>query len=340
MELKKAYHLEQSKTVELVGGVCFTMLIALIGTLLAKVPVFDKLGALASAIFIAIIYRQLIGFPVPFAAGISFSSKTLLRVAIVLYGLKLNIYLIVLNGIDVIIHGGLIIVISIILMVLFSKWLRADMQMAMLLGIGTGVCGAAAIAATAPILQTKDEDTAAGVGMIALVGTIFSVSYTLLYPLLPIDAEQYALWSGISLHELAHVALAAAPAGEDAIAFALLAKLGRVLLLIPVSFFLIYWVQRKTTNKHQKTTVPFPWFLIGFIIMSLLRTFVSEKQLVTTDTLEHISVGATFILTMAMTGLGLNIHLKSLKENALRPLLALIIVSCIISTITYLSVFI
>lgn len=331
---------QPSKVVRLLGGIGFTVLIALAGTLLALLPIFEKIGPLASAIFIAVLYRQFFGFPHRIEAGIAFSSKTLLRLAIVLYGLKLNISLILQEGVSVLVRGGIVIIFSIAFMLLIAKWLKADLQIALLLGIGTGICGAAAIAAAAPILQAKEEDTAAGVGMIALVGTIFAVLYTVLFPILPLSEKAYALWSGISLHEIAHVALAAAPAGQEALALSLLAKLGRVLLLIPVCFILMYWKKRNSKDQKEAASIPFPWFLLGFIIMSIVGTIISEKQLATVGTLDSISKGTTFILTMAMTGLGLNIHLKTLREKALRPLIALMIVSVVLSVLTYFSVFI
>lgn len=128
---------------------------------------------------------------------------------------------------------------------LLAKLFKANSSLSLLLGIGTGVCGAAAIAAVSPILKAKDEDTAIGAGIIALVGTIFAITYTILRPFLPLTDLQYGVWSGVGLHEIAHVALAGAPAGPDALAIALLAKLGRVFLLVPLSFILMYWMKRK-----------------------------------------------------------------------------------------------
>ena len=74
---------------------------------------------------------------------------------------------------------------------ILAKWLKADFNLSLLLGVGTGICGAAAIAAVSPIIKAKDEDTAMGVGIIALVGTAFSIIYTLLFPLLPISPIDY-----------------------------------------------------------------------------------------------------------------------------------------------------
>ena len=96
-----------------------------------------------------------------------------------------------------------------------------------------------------PIVKAREEETALGAGLIALVGTIFAVGYTIIRPFLGITDIQYGVWSGVSLHEIAHVALAAAPAGQDALAIGLLAKLGRVFLLIPLSFMLMVWMRRK-----------------------------------------------------------------------------------------------
>src|SRR5699024_867797 len=136
------------------------------------------------------------------------------------------------------------------LTVWLAKVFKADKSISLLLGVGTGVCGAAAIAAVAPIVKAKDEDTAIGVGIIALMGTVFAIVYTILRPILPLDAIQYGIWSGTSLHEVAHVALAGAPAGEDGLAMALLGKLGRVFLLVPLCFIFIAMMKRKNkTNK-------------------------------------------------------------------------------------------
>ena len=98
------------------------------------------------------------------------------------------------------------VIFAIALTLLIAKWLKADMSLSLLLGIGTGVCGAAAIAAVSPILKAKEKDTALGAGLIAFLGTIVAIGYTLVQPRL--TDTQYGVWSGVSLHEIAHVALA------------------------------------------------------------------------------------------------------------------------------------
>lgn len=319
------------------AGIFFTFAIAILGFVMAKVPGLAYIGPLAIAIIIAVIYRQLFGYPEMIRSGIQYSSKKLLRYAIILYGLKLNMEVVFHQGMGLLLRDVGTIIFSILLTMWLAKKLKADFSLSLLLGIGTGICGAAAIAAVSPILKAKEEDTAIGAGIIALVGTVFSIGYILLKPFLDLTDIQYGIWSGISLHEIAHVALASAPAGQDALAVALLAKLGRVFLLVPLCFILIIWMKR-TGKAQSDMKIEFPWFLIGFLVMSLFGSYVlGEWIIVHESVLNNLSNITTLLLTMAMVGLGLNVNLKELRSKALRPFIAMLITSILLSLITFLT---
>ncbi|MFD2368765.1 YeiH family protein [Brevibacillus sp. GCM10020057] len=318
-----------------IGGVAFTFLLALLGFGLSNIPGFDRVGPLACAILIAVAYRQLWGYPEAIRPGIQFSAKRLLRLAIILYGLKLNIDVVLHQGLGLLVYDAGAIAFAILLTVLLAKWLKADPSLSLMLGIGTGVCGAAAIAAVSPILQAKEEDTAISVGIIALVGTVFSILYTVLRPYLPLFPVEYGMWSGISLHEIAHVALAAAPAGQDGLAIGLLAKLGRVLLLVPLCFLLMYR-RKRTGNVQDGAKIEFPWFLLGFLAMSVLGSYVLGPHISVSERFQNgVSQVTTFVLTMAMVGLGLNVNLRALCTKAARPLIAMSITSVLLSVLSY-----
>lgn len=319
------------------GGIGFTFGMALLGLGLNQVPGFDRIGPMACVILLAVTYRQIWGYPETIRTGIQFSSKKLLRLAIILFGLKLNINAVIQQGTELLVWGVGVVVFSIALTLALAKWFRADASLSLLLGIGTGVCGAAAIAAVSPILKAKEEDTAMGVGIIALIGTLFSIGYTLLLPLLEATKVHYGIWSGVSLHEIAHVVLAASPAGQDALAVALLAKLSRVFLLIPLCFLLMLWMKR-SAKETSDTQMEIPWFLLGFMLMSLVGSYVMGKHLfVPSFALDAVSSLTTFLLNMAMVGLGLNVSFKDLRTRALRPLLTISITSIILSVLTYVS---
>lgn len=323
-----------------INGILFTFLIALIGYLIALLPGFNKIGQLACAIIIAVIYRHFFGYPEKLRSGITFSSQKLLRTAIILYGLKLNIDTIFKDGLELLVRDAFVIVFAILFSIWLSKIIKADKMLTLLLGVGTGICGAAAIAAIAPIIKSKDEDTAISVGIIALVGTVFSIGYTLIYPLLPITATNFGIWSGTSLHELAHVAIAGAPAGNNALAIALLAKLGRVFLLVPVAFIFIYFMKRKNnSDKEPNTKIAFPWFLIGFILMSVFGSYILGNVITLPNSvMEFISGLTTWLLTASMVGLGLNVNLQELKQRAFKPLLIMLITSILVAIISFITI--
>lgn len=312
-------------------GILFTLIIAAAGTAAAYLPVLDRIGAMLTSILIAVLYRNFFGYPENIRTGIQFSAQKILRFAIILYGFKLNIDVVLHQGGLLLVHDTLTIIVAISMTMLFAKLFKGEKMLSLLLGIGTGVCGAAAIAAVSPIVKADDEDTAIGAGIIALMGTIFAIGYALLRPILPITPIQFGIWSGISLHEIAHVAAAAAPAGSDALANALLAKLGRVFLLIPLSLILSLWMRRKDSNGSAKSA-PFPWFLVGFLATSVIGTYFHIPKNILSDI---SNVVGPFLLAAAMVGLGLNVHLSHLRSRALRPVLAMFVTSIILSVFSY-----
>lgn len=337
---QKQKKFSQNNAVPWIGGVLFTFLIALLGFLLTKIPGFNQVGQLASAIIIAVLYRQFFGYPKIIRNGVTFSTQKLLRLAIMLYGLKLNIQVVFQDGLGLLVRDAIIITFAILFTMWLAKRLKADGTISLLLGVGTGVCGAAAIAAISPIIKAKDEDTAISVGIIALMGTVFSIIYTIMRPILPLDPLDYGIWSGLSLHELAHVAIAAEPAGNDALAVALLAKLGRVFLLVPLSFIFIYMMKRKSKGaEQQEAKVSFPYFLLGFIFLSILGSYVFGHSIpVSDETLDVVSNITTWLLTAAMVGLGLNVSLKDVRTRALKPLIAMTVTSILVSLIAYVMI--
>ncbi|MFC7321127.1 YeiH family protein [Halobacillus campisalis] len=315
-------------------GIAFTFSVAGVGFLIALLPGFRHIGPLSAAIILAVIYRHFFGFPEPLRKGIQFSAKNLLRIAIVLFGLKLNINLILQEGVPLILRDLLVVVFSIGVMMLLARSLKADRSLSLLLGIGTGVCGASAIAAVSPILKSKEEDTALSAGIISLVGTVFAIVYVLLRPFLPMEMEVYGMWAGLSLHEVAHAVLAGDPAGEEGLAMALLAKLGRVALLVPLCILLI-WMMKKKNKNTSNQSIPFPWFLAGFLIMSLLGSFVLGVYIpVSEGVMDGISSLTSFILTMAMAGLGLNVSLRDARARAFKPIIAVVLTSILLSIVT------
>ncbi|HDF2094827.1 TPA: putative sulfate exporter family transporter [Staphylococcus aureus] len=316
-------------------GIMFTFIIAMISYILAEFPILHTIGALAIAIIFAMIYRQVIGYPEHIRPGITFASKRLLKFAIILYGLKLNMGDILGKGWKLLLIDIIVIIFSISLTLILNQIIKGNKDISILLGIGTGVCGAAAIAATAataPILKSKEKDIAISVGIIALIGTIFALIYTAIKAIFNIPTITYGAWTGISLHEIAHVVLAADIGGPEAMTFALLGKLGRVFLLIPLSIVLILYMRYKSHSSQVQQKVDIPYFLIGFILMACVNTFIPIPSLL----MNIINVITTVCMLMAMVALGLNIVLKEVISKALKPFIVICITSICLSGVTLL----
>lgn len=317
MLLKEALLMASLKNKHFMIGLSLTFIVALFSFLAAKLPILDKVGALTIAILIAILYRHFKGYPEQYSSGITFSSKYLLRFAIILYGLKLNIFDIIGQGSRLLAIDVGVVIFSIVMMLFVNKLLRGDKNIALLLGVGTGVCGAAAIAAVAPIFKSREKDTAISIGIIALIGTIFSLIYTAIYAIFSMTTNVYGAWSGVSLHEIAHVVLAGGFGGSDALKIALLGKLGRVFLLIPLTIVLILIMRFRSSESSSKGRISIPYFLIGFVIMALVNTYVTIPSVL----LNILNTVSTICLLMAMVALGLNVAFKDLKNRALKPLM-------------------
>lgn len=313
-----------------ISGTFFTLIIAVISILLAEIPIISNIGALAVALVIGVFYRQVLGYPEIMRPGVTFSAKKLLRFAIVLYGFKLNLQLIINDGWIMILLGIGVILFSFLMMYLLNKYFKSNSSIMFLLAAGTGICGAAAISAVSSIIKAKEEDTAISIGLISIVGTVFALSYTFLGPLFGMNNAAHGIWSGLSLHEIAQVVLAAGSANDDGMAMALLAKLSRVFLLIPVSFLIMYFVSRK---QHKKTggKVDIPYFLFFFVLIAIVNTFVTVPASLSAV----IDQLTTLLMVMAMVGLGLSVSLQSIREKALKPLYALVITSILLSVITF-----
>jgi uncharacterized integral membrane protein (TIGR00698 family) len=133
---------------------------------------------------------------------------------------------------------------------------------------------------------------------------------------LPISEQEYGLLAGATLHELAHVVAAGVPGGDISSDSAILVKLGRVLLLIPVALILSFAYSRKKGNKGSNLErLPVPWFIFGFLLMSLINTLFSIPGSVSSLLL----LLSTYLLAMGMVGLGLNIKWKDFVKVGFKP---------------------
>ncbi|MEW9673843.1 YeiH family protein [Ammoniphilus sp. 3BR4] len=305
-------------------GVILTLILALLAGSIARLPFFSIMGIMIISIILGMSWKALMDVPTDASSGITFSSKILLRAGIILMGLRLNFSQIVEAGFSIVLVDILVIAFTLTLMIYLGKLLSVDKYLAALIAVGTAVCGAAAIVAVAPLIKAKKEFTAVSVACIAILGTIGTIAYTLLYPVLGLDSYQYGVLVGATLHELAHVIAAAIPGGDTSGEIAILVKLGRVALLIPVAMILGFLYTSKESGTEVKKglkDLPIPWFIFGFLGMCLINTIG-----ILPDTMTQMFIAlSVFLLSMAMAGLGLSIQFGDFKKVGFKAVLVGII---------------
>jgi uncharacterized integral membrane protein (TIGR00698 family) len=299
-------------------GILLTLALSFAATELSKLPFLAIMGSMVLSILLGLLWNGIMGYPSTATLGITFISKWLLRVGIILMGLRLDINQIFVAGAKVLGIDLFIVLFTFSLFILIGKWLKVPWDITILTGIGTAVCGAAAIMAIAPIIKAKQESTAAAVSIIAIIGTIVTIVYTLLYPLLSLSSEVYGILVGSTLHEIAHVIAAGQVGGEIGSESAILVKLGRVALLIPMALLISYCLSLKKnkqileTQSSPKPTIQFPFFILGFLAMSIINTLEWLSPEIT-DFLVLLSV---FFLSMAMVAVGLCVNIKYLTNQS------------------------
>ncbi|KIL72604.1 putative membrane protein YeiH [Bacillus badius] len=296
-------------------GVSLTLLIAIVAGLIAKLPFFQIMGMMILSILIGMIWKNTAQVKQDYQQGIQFSSKVLLRAGIILLGFRLNLLDIAAAGYAVLATDVLVITFTMLFILLLGKAFKLDKQLSMLIAAGTAICGAAAIIAVAPIMKNKQEHTAIAVSCIAILGTIGALLYIFLFPYLPVSKYEYGVLTGATLHELAHVVAAAVPGGEESSQAAIVVKLGRVLLLIPVALVISLIVNRKELAEKGLKSLPVPWFIFGFLFTS----FINTLHFLPDSIVSYCLLLSTYLLAMGMAGLGLNVNYKDFAKEGIKP---------------------
>ncbi|MBB1078740.1 putative sulfate exporter family transporter [Limosilactobacillus sp. STM2_1] len=295
-----------------------TLICSVAGVLLAKLPYVNLIGALVIALLLGIA-MQLTPASLRNEAqgGIGFISNKFLRLGIILLGFRLNLEKLAAAGVKTILVAAVGVAGTIVLTYWLSRKFGAEDELAILSACGCGICGAAAVMGVSPQIETDDEERkreneVLAVAVVCVMGTVFTLLEIGIKPLLGLTDPQFGIVAGGSLHEIAHAVAAGGAFGEASLDNALIMKLSRVLLLAPVALIVGYWYQhrliKESEEEHTKEPkkLPIPWFLGGFILTSVLGTFLPFS----TAFLDGLVQAAYIFLGMAMAALGVSVNFK------------------------------
>ena len=249
--------------------------------------------------------------------GLTLAAKRLMRVGIVLLGLKLSL-------VDIAHLGWVAIVLTVLIVLLtfgitwgLGKLFRLPGDEPLLIATGFSICGVSAIGAMSAVTRTKHEDQATPAALVTLFGTLAIAVLPLLHAPLGLSAHQFGQWVGASVHDVGQVVATAQTAGAAALAIAVVVKLTRVLMLAPMVATASVIVRRTRGPVEGEKLPPIvPLFVAGFVAAVLLRTFVPLPAPV----LDVADFLQTVMLSMALFGLGSVIRLEKLVGSGLRSI--------------------
>ncbi|WP_312506388.1 YeiH family protein [Lysinibacillus sp.] len=317
-------------------GILLTLLIALVAKYIATFPFFSILGQLVIAIIVGMAWRAAFKVQDTWQVGIAFSSKKLLRLGIILLGMRLNLADIYHAGASVFLIAVINLLFALMVVYGLTKMLKVDQKLGILTACGTAICGAAAVVAIAPQIKANQKETAVGAAIVALLGTVFTLIYTVLYSILDLTPTEYGIFAGGTLHEIAHVIAAASAGGNEAIDIAVIVKLTRVALLVPVAIIIGIFYRRMDKSEEKKgfTLSIIPWFILGFLAMSAINSL----GIIPANVAQAFVNIAYILIAMAMAGLGLNVEIKTFKELGVKAFIAGLVGSVCLSILGYILV--
>jgi uncharacterized integral membrane protein (TIGR00698 family) len=304
----------------------FVILLSLLSIYIAQ---FNYLKSMAiSPLIVGVILGMLIAnvgiskkIPEQWQLGFTFASKNVLRFAIALYGFRLTFQDLTQIGWQGSLFAVFIVCSTFIIgSYIGIKWLKLDTDTTFLICAGSSICGAAAVLATEPVLNAKPYKAALAVTTVVFFGCIAMFLYPFLYHLgmYHFSDQQMGVYLGGTLHEVAHVVGAGKAISTEVANIAIIEKMFRVILLVPFLFILRWAIKTFNQQKHPNTNdrkISPPWFALFF----LLVIAVNSSAIITQPFVSAINVFDTFLLTLAMTALGLNTQFTQFKAIGLKP---------------------
>ena len=295
--------------------------LALAAGALARIPGLGLFGPLLLALLLGLAVRTVLGGATWPAAGARFAASVLLKLGIVLLGVRLDFAVLGRVGLPVLLGSVLAVALGITVVLRLGRLLRLPAGLRTSLAVGTGVCGASAILAALPTLDIEERDGAVAVGMISVLGTVGVVAFAAGAALLHPAPVTYGLLIGFTMQEVGQVLAAGYAAGAQAGDVATLAKLTRVALLAP-TLVVLSVVRRRGEVGGRRSLLSWrslrlvPAFLVGFLLMALLHT-LGAFGMGATQAMAQASLALT---TAAMAGIGLLTDVSAFRRVGARTL--------------------
>lgn len=291
-------------------------MIALAATALGRI--LPVVGAPVFAILIGALIASFVTLPKPLKPGIAFSGKALLQWSIVLLGASLSLNQIVAGGgrsLPVML-GTFVIVMALAFVI--GRAFGLDRDLRRLLGVGTAICGGSAIAAVSSVIEADQADIAYALGTIFLFNVIAVIVFPPLGHLFHMSQDAFGLWAGTAINDTSSVVAAAFSYGHEAGQHAVIVKLTRTLLIVPLVVFYAWRCAQKlrAEGKQVPWRAIMPWFILWFLLAATLNSFGLFPPAIANP----VHTLALFLIVVALAGVGLGTDVARIRSAGLRPL--------------------
>lgn len=299
------------------------LLIALFSCAAFYIAEFDFVKRLSfSPLIVGIILGMLYAnslrnnLPETWVPGIKFCSKQILRLGIILYGFRLTFQSVIAVGTEAIVIDLIIVTLTLLIGIAAGKLLKMDSHISLLTATGSAICGAAAVLGAESVIKPQPYKTAVAVSTVVIFGTIAIFVYPAMFNagITGLDNTAMGVYTGSTLHEVAHVVGAGNAMGSEVSDTAIIVKMIRVILLAPVLLVMSFFIGGKPA-AGEKRKITIPWFAFGFIAVIGFNSL----NLLPASVVSFINSFDTFLLTMAMTALGAETSIDKFRQAGAKP---------------------
>lgn len=321
------------QTGEVLPGFLLALVIAACAKWLEGLLPIHLIGASVIALFLGMGLHHIRKPSAGLVRGLKFTSKKILKSAIILLGASLSIS-VVLN------IGRLSLTVMVFTLLtcfgggyFVGRALGLNWKLSNLISAGTGICGGSAIAAIAPAIDAEDQDIAYAMSATFLFDMVMIVLFPILGRAMGLDDMAYGLWAGTAVNDTSSVVAAGYAFSEGAGDFATMVKLTRTLAIIPtVLVFSLIEVREKrkagVADQEEKVMVTsiIPWFILGFLGMAVLNSLGVFPQ--------ELSLGlkelSKFLMVAALAAIGLNTDFREMRKSGINPMIHGFIISALV----------
>lgn len=308
-------------------GILLSALIALPAWMLGKL--FPIIGGPV----LGILFGMILSFwkrPSKFNEGIQYTSKKILQYSIILLGFEMNLFNVFAVGKQTLLLMIFTLSSAFLTAYFVGKALKISSNTKILIGVGSAICGGSAIAASAPAINASDEEIAHSISTIFLFNVIAAFLFPFIGHLFNMSDYNFGLWAGTAINDTSSVVAAGYSFSDEAGKLAVIVKLTRTLMIVPITLALALFASKKRSKQSSYSFKKvFPWFVIGFLAAAMLNTFFPIENFN-----NILSQTGKFMIIMAMACIGLNTNIIKLIKSGTKPILLGFICWAVLSVVS------